>query len=101
MHTGSSEHHDQHAALLRTNTHTMSDSTAPPVNNHTLVNSAHHELANAIRQHYHRFVASIRGVIEDNADSTVLVRLGDDLDEYLAIVNEVSKWHPGFLCNCH
>lgn len=47
------------------------------------------DLLNAFRAHYHRFTQVVHEAITSHADSTVLARLGDDLDEYLVLVNEV------------
>jgi hypothetical protein len=48
------------------------------------------DLLNAFRAHYHHFLQAVHEAITSNADSNVLARLGDDLDEYLVLVNEVS-----------
>ena len=47
----------------------------------------------AFRLHYHRFDQAIHEALGAPTDSVVLARLGDDIDEYLAIVNEVSPLH--------
>ena len=44
----------------------------------------------AFRSHYHRFHSAIREAIQNLADSNILARLGDDLDEYSSLVAEVS-----------
>lgn len=46
------------------------------------------DLVQAFQAHYQHFEQAIREAIEGSADSTVLARLGDDIDEYL--MNEVS-----------
>lgn len=48
-------------------------------------------LLEAFRSHYHRFENSIREVMVNHSDSTVLARLGDDVDEYAALVHEVCR----------
>lgn len=47
-------------------------------------------LLNAFRTHYHQFSNTIHDAVASNADSTVLARLRDDLDEYYNLVLEVS-----------
>lgn len=49
------------------------------------------ELLQAFRRYYNGFVQSIHDAIHSSADSTVLERLGDDLDRYLELVLEVRK----------
>ncbi|KAJ7482725.1 hypothetical protein FB451DRAFT_1338260 [Mycena latifolia] len=48
------------------------------------------ELLNAFREHYHCYESSVHEAISNSADAIVLWRLGDDLDEYLGLVNEAS-----------
>ena len=47
------------------------------------------ELQAAFRTHYYHFVQSIDEAAARPADSTVLARLGDSLDEYLGLLNQV------------
>ncbi|KAJ7026752.1 hypothetical protein C8F04DRAFT_966135 [Mycena alexandri] len=44
---------------------------------------------NAFREHYHRYETAVHDAISNGADTVVLWRLGDDLNEYLGLVNEV------------
>ena len=46
-------------------------------------------LLTAFRLHYHRFDRTIHEILAAPTDSVVLARLGDDVDEYSVIVNEV------------
>jgi len=46
-------------------------------------------LLTAFRLQYHRFDRSIREILATPTNSVVLARLGDDVDEYSVIVNEV------------
>lgn len=46
-------------------------------------------LLNAFRVQYHHFVVRVTAAITENADSVVLSRIGDDLDQYLQLLNEV------------
>ena len=46
-------------------------------------------LLNAFRAQYHHFSTAISNAIQSNVDSMVLARLGDDLDEYDNLVQEV------------
>ena len=48
------------------------------------------DLLDAFRYHYFRYEAVIREAITHTTDSTVLARIGDDLDEYATILAEVS-----------
>ena len=43
----------------------------------------------SFRHHYHRFDRTIHEILAVLTDSVILARLGDDIDEYTAIVNEV------------
>ncbi|KAF8882085.1 hypothetical protein BD779DRAFT_1394954, partial [Infundibulicybe gibba] len=45
-------------------------------------------LLNAFRAHYHHFDQAVQEAMAGSADSVVLARLGDDLDEYAALVRE-------------
>ena len=47
------------------------------------------ELLSAFRTHYYRFVQAISEAAAVLADSNVLTRLGDDLDEYSDLVTQV------------
>jgi len=47
-------------------------------------------LLDAFRLHYSRFETVIGEAVTHPTDSTVLARIGDDLDEYAALVQEVS-----------
>lgn len=47
------------------------------------------DLLTAFRTYYHRFVQSVQEAVLSSADSTVLHRLGDQIDEYSALVNQV------------
>lgn len=47
-------------------------------------------LLNAFRTHYHRFQTAITDLVAVGSDAMVIARLGDDLDEFSAIVEEVS-----------
>ena len=46
-------------------------------------------LLEAFREHYHRFSHTIGQACQNPTDSVVLSRIGDDLDEFLALANEV------------
>lgn len=48
------------------------------------------DLLGAFRIHYRRFEQAIADTLINHTDSTVLARLGDDLDEFLLLVTEVS-----------
>ncbi|KAJ7040848.1 hypothetical protein C8F04DRAFT_903236, partial [Mycena alexandri] len=52
------------------------------------------ELLNAFWQRYHQYETTVRDVIANSADSVVLWRLGDDLNEYMGLVNEHSAIFP-------
>lgn len=47
------------------------------------------ELLEAFRSHFHRFERSVHDVVTNSADTVVLWRLGDDLDQYTSLVTEV------------
>ena len=47
------------------------------------------ELLGAFRTHYWRYEHLVREATSNPTDSTVLARLGDELDEYIALVIEV------------
>lgn len=57
--------------------------------NNTENNSA--ALLDAFRTHYHRFNTAIHSACGGQTDSVVLARLGDDIDQYLNLVNEVCQ----------
>ena len=48
------------------------------------------ELLEAFRSHYQRFERSVHDAVTNSADTVVLWRLGDDLDQYISLVTEVS-----------
>ncbi len=47
------------------------------------------DLLNAFRCHYFRYETTVREAITCATDSTVLARIGDDLDEYSILLAEV------------
>jgi 3-dehydroquinate dehydratase len=47
------------------------------------------DLLNAFRAQYQHFSMAIPDAIQSNADPVVLARLGDDLDEYYNLAQEV------------
>ena len=49
------------------------------------------ELLDAFRSHYQRFVEAIQDAVQNGTDSVVLERLGDDLEEFNTVVNEVGS----------
>lgn len=49
------------------------------------------ELLTAFRTYYHKYTAAINDAILSSADTNVLERLGDDLDEYSRLASQV---HP-------
>ncbi|KAK7043515.1 hypothetical protein R3P38DRAFT_3441058 [Favolaschia claudopus] len=50
--------------------------------------AAQQDLLNAFREHYHRYEASVRSAVANSADTVVLWRLGDDLEEYANLLDE-------------
>ena len=54
------------------------------------------ELSDAFRTNYHHLERLVREAITNVTDSTIFVRLGDELDEYLNLVNEVCSL-PAFV----
>lgn len=48
------------------------------------------DLLDAFRYHYFRYETVVREAITHATDSTVLARIGDDLDEYTTILAEVT-----------
>jgi hypothetical protein len=49
------------------------------------------DLLGAFRTHYSRFEHAVREVMSNPTDSTVLARLGDDLDEFARLAIAVSN----------
>jgi hypothetical protein len=58
---------------------------------------AQQELLEAFRVHYRRYEAAVRETVTNSADAVVLWRLGDDLEQYIALVNEVGHLFLFFL----
>ncbi|KAJ7886337.1 hypothetical protein B0H13DRAFT_2020607, partial [Mycena leptocephala] len=56
----------------------------------SLTGPAADELLNAFRAHYRRYENAVHEAIANSTDAVVLWRLGDDLDQYLGLVNEYS-----------
>ncbi len=56
------------------------------------VPNAELDLLDAFRNHYYRFEAIVREVTTQATDSTVLARIGDDLDEYAVLLAEVTQF---------
>ncbi|KAJ7621560.1 hypothetical protein DFH06DRAFT_1009844 [Mycena polygramma] len=52
------------------------------------------ELLNAFRTHYRRYENAVHEAFQNAADSVVLWRLGDDLDQYLGLINESHQGRP-------
>ncbi|KAJ7092053.1 hypothetical protein B0H15DRAFT_777894 [Mycena belliarum] len=50
---------------------------------------AQQELLDAFREHYHRYVSSVQDAVTNSADTVVLWRLGDDLEQYINLIEEV------------
>ncbi|KAJ7664653.1 hypothetical protein DFH06DRAFT_918240, partial [Mycena polygramma] len=48
------------------------------------------ELLNAFRERYHRYETIVHEAIANSADAVVLWRLGDDLNQYLGLINEAT-----------
>ena len=46
-------------------------------------------LLDTFRAHYHSFTRAIQEAAVSQADSTVIARLGDDLDEYTRLAEQV------------
>jgi hypothetical protein len=55
-----------------------------------LSSAASQELLNAFREHYHRYERTVHEAVSNSADAVVLWRLGDDLNQFLGLVTEVS-----------
>ncbi len=49
------------------------------------------DLLDAFRHHYFRYEAIVREATTHATDSTVLARIGDDLDEYATILAEANS----------
>lgn len=47
------------------------------------------ELLNAVRAHYHQFEVLIQDAHHECTDVFILQRLGEDLEEYVGIVDQV------------
>lgn len=54
-----------------------------------LPSAAAAELLDAFRQHYRSFEEKVTAATGGGMDSTVLWRLGDDLQQFTSLVNEV------------
>ena len=54
------------------------------------------ELLSAFRIHYCRFESAIAEVLINPTDSTVVARIGDDLDEFSALVTQASGTNYSF-----
>ena len=48
------------------------------------------ELLDAFQMHYHHFEHLVTEATHSATDSTVLTRLGNELEEYINLVNEVN-----------
>lgn len=48
------------------------------------------DLLDAFRHHYFRYEAIVREATTQATDSTVLARIGDDLDEYATLLAEAT-----------
>jgi hypothetical protein len=52
-------------------------------------------LLDAFRVHYNHYESMVHEAMSNPTDSTVLARLGDDLDQFMSLVAEVRhKNHP-------
>ena len=54
------------------------------------VSNAELDLLDAFRNHYFRYEAIVGEAITQATDSTVLARIGDDLDEYAILLAEAT-----------
>ena len=54
------------------------------------VSNSELDLLDAFRGHYFRYEAVVGEAITQATDSTVLARIGDDLDEYAILLAEVT-----------
>lgn len=61
------------------------------MDNHNTSEPLPGDLLDAFRTHYLRFERLVTEATTHATDSTVLARLGDELDEYTNLVNEVSS----------
>ncbi|KAJ7178252.1 hypothetical protein C8R46DRAFT_1329376 [Mycena filopes] len=52
------------------------------------------ELLDAFRQRYHQYESTVHDAVANSADAVVLWRLGDDLNQYLGLVNEYAAIFP-------
>jgi len=69
---------------------TLSSNTSIPAHCCRMESPANEsDLLTAFRTYHHRFVQSVQEAVLSSADSTVLHRLGDQIDEYSALVNQV------------
>ncbi|KAJ7224525.1 hypothetical protein GGX14DRAFT_350640 [Mycena pura] len=62
---------------------------------------AQETLLNAFREHYHHFVERVDEVVGSRSDPTVIARLGDDLDEFAAIVAASHHGRPVLVHTVH
>jgi hypothetical protein len=58
----------------------MSSENAPPASDRLIA---------AFRTHYRRYEGAVQDALSRETDAVVLARLGDDLDEYSAMVTKV------------
>lgn len=47
------------------------------------------QLVQAFRIHYHNLLRRVEDVLEAQSDTTVVARIGDDLDAFTALVHQV------------
>lgn len=47
------------------------------------------DLLTAFRSYYYQFTNAVRDAVISNSDAVVLARLGDDVDQYMQLVNQV------------
>jgi hypothetical protein len=67
-----------------------------------LVQPSNTDILDAFRMHYRHYEASVHEALVNPTDSTVIGRLGDSLDEFFALVEEVSDQTLGReLLNSH
>lgn len=59
------------------------------------MSNPNNSLLDAFRTHYHRLKSALEEAHKGQTDSTVLQRLGDDLEEYWTLLSQVV--HPFFL----
>lgn len=55
-----------------------------------------HDLLAAFHDHYQRYEQAVQAALSNPTDSTVLERLGDDLDQFSQLVAEVSRQYDRF-----